>query len=1032
MVAYCLKRLYFILFACVLSIGSYAQETRIITGEVSDGNEFVPGVNVFIKGTTIGALTDVNGKYTIEAPLASATLVFSFMGYETQEIEIQGRSIINVIMELDLIGLNEIVVVGYGTKKKSDLSGAISTVAGATLAQTKTASVTNSIAGRIPGVISRQSTGEPGKDGSSINIRGFGAALIIVDGVEQNINSLASEEIESITVLKDAAAAIYGARAGNGVVLITTKRGNNAKPTINFNINYSLQTFTFLPNAVNSGQYAELMNELQTNDGAAPVYTEDDIQKYYDGSDPLNYPNTDWWALSMRDYSPQITSDISLRGGNNRVKYYTFLGYLDQEGMYKSGDNTFKRYNIRANIDAEVTDYLSASINTSSIHSDIKRPIRSIQNLWQDFYNSMPIMPGEFPDPTKIATGGNGTTSVVAGTSFDKGGYSGNKLVRSNISGSLNLKLPWVEGLTFKGFGSFVQNKADTKDWSKQYNVYSYDPATDVYSDMGSSYTTNLRQTSTTTTIFTTQLSASFRRTIADNHNVDALALYERIDRRSYNLGGYGENFLTNTIDYLFASGDEGQTTTGTANEDGRKSYVGRLNYNYKSKYYAQATIRYDGSPRFNKGNQWGVFPSFSAAWRLSEESFIKNNADWVDNLKLRGSMSNLGYDDTGNFQYLSGYKITTNNVAFNTPPGYVTDGIPMTTIHSTGLSNPGITWENMSIYNAGIDLGLLQSKLYLEADVFYRLREDMLATRYGTLPNTFGAVLPKENINSQSNRGFEFQMGHKNTISDFVYSVSGNVSWTRARWEHFEEAEYTDTDDIRIKQKTGNWVNRTFAYQSDGLFTSQEEIDNHPLNQDGTGNATIKPGDVRYLDYSGPDGVPDSVLDWRDQVEIGKSSVPELMFGITFSAKYKGFDFDMLWQGAGNSIVRIGSVLPNSTRTPYEFVYDNRWTEDNNNANAQLPRLSSNSYTHNTYHSDFWYVNGAYFRLKNLNFGYTFPKQWMNAIGIERLRIYFAGTNLITFSELKKWDRDPEGPNNQAYYYPQQKTYSFGLSLSL
>lgn len=1005
-------------------------EDQSVTGMVTDEKGVpLPGVNVQIKGTTTGTTTDTDGKYSIKVPGENNVLVFSFLGFQKQEIPINGKTTINVVLKEKVSDLNEVVVVGYGTMKKSDLTGSVTTVKGDELAKSRTASLTGAVAGRLPGIITKQTSGEPGQDRTSISIRGFGSPLIIVDGVERDFNDLDPEEVESVTVLKDASAAIYGARAGNGVILVTTKRGDNSKSQLNVNSTYTLQGLTKFPSAVNSGQYAELMNEMNVNDGKSPIYTPDEIQKYYDGSDPLNYPNTDWWHLSMNDWSPQQQTEASFRGGSDKVKYFTLLGFLNEQGMYKSGDNKYKRYNVRTNLDASLAKGLTGSVDLSMIVGDIKRPIRPVNNIWQDFYGSLPTFLGVLPDQSKVAYGGTSTVSPIAGTTFDLGGYGARNNNNTNINASINYDIPSIKGLSVKAFGSYLKQSYEYKNWQKNYHVYQYDAASDTYTDKGSSFTTQLGQGYVVNSSFTTQLSASFKRTFSQKHNIDALLLYERIDEKGHNFDAFGKNYITDAIDYLFAAGGEGQTVGGFATEDGRISYVGRLNYNFASKYFFQSTLRYDGSPRFYKSNRWGLFPSVSAAWRLSEEGFLKNKVSWLDDLKLRTSYSKMGYDATGNFQYLSGYALTTGDVGPNIPAGYVVGGVPLQGIHSTGLANPDITWENMKIYNVGLDFNLLNSLVYGELDAFYRERTGMLATRSQSLPVTFGASLPAENLNSQNNRGFELQLGQRHKIGNLNYDISGNISWSRAKWEHYEEPLYTDPDDIRINKRSGNWADRIFAYKSDGLFTSQEEIDNLKFDQDQKGNKTLAPGDIKYVDIN-----HDGKLDWRDQVQIGRSIIPELMFGLNLSANYKGFDFVMLWQGAGKYDVMISpNIMPATDNTPYTLVYNNRWTTKNNNANSLLPRVSAQGNVNNFKNSDFWYVDGTYVRLKNLNIGYTLPSRLIKKTGVQKARIYFSGTNLLTFSKLNKWDYDPEGPSNsRSWYYPQQKTLSLGLSLTL
>ena len=998
-----------------------------VSGTVTDTDGTpLPGANIIEKGTTNGVTANFDGEFSIEVAETNAVLVVSYIGFATKEVSVNEQSSLKIALEESAAGLDEVVVVGYGKQAKKDITGAVATVQGEALAMTKTADLTNSVAGRLPGIITKQTSGEPGNDESSISIRGFGTPLVIVDGIQRDFNDIASEEVESMTVLKDASAAIYGARAGNGVILITTKRGTIGKPQISINSTTTYVGFTNFLQYANSGQYAELMNEFKTNDGLDPLFSDEDVAKYYSGEDPLNYPNTDWWGLTMNNYSPQTQHEVSLRGGSEKIKYYTLFSYLDQQGGYKSGDNKYKRYNVRANLDAEVTKNLTVSLDLSMIAEDLKSPLRTVYNLWADINNALPTYLGELPDKTKIAYGGSVPVSPIAGSTFDLGGYQADNNRHINIKGSFNYDIPGVEGLSIDGFGSYFEFSNDYKNWEKNYFLHEYDAVSDTYIDRGSSFKTKLDQGYQVNSSFTSNLALKFVRTFDEKHNVDALLLYERIKSNGHNTSAHGENYLTDAIDYLFAAGGEGQRVSGGASEDGRESYVGRLNYGYDGKYLFQTTVRYDGSPRFNENNRWGLFPSFSAGWRISEENFIKDKVEWIDNLKLRASYSNLGYDATGNFQYLSGYEIASGFIRPYIDAGYVLDGSPYTTIYSTGLANPNITWEDMTIYNIGLDFSINNGLLYGELDAFYRERTNMLATRSQSLPNTFGANLPAENLNSQNNRGFEVLLGHRNRKNEFKYDISANVAWTRAKWDKFDEPVYEDEDDLRIRTRSGNWVDRTFGYKSDGLFTSQSEIDNLSYDQDQKGNETLAPGDIKYIDINN-----DGTIDWRDQEVISTSNLPQLTFGLNMSIDYKGFDLSLLLQGAGMYDVEINSgLLPYGTINTFALTYENRWNPANNDKNALLPRVSATGNVNNTKNSDFWLVDGTYLRIKNFNLGYTIPMR--TKVGIESVRLFLSGTNLLTFSGTNKWDMDPETANNSGRYYPQPKTFSLGVSLKL
>jgi TonB-linked SusC/RagA family outer membrane protein len=1026
--------LWLVLVTVISSLNAFGTQTdgqqqRSVSGKVTDsGGQILPGVTIVVKGTTQGTITNDDGFYSLTNIPDGSTLQFSFIGMRTQEINIGKQTTINVEMEVDAIGIEEVVAVGYGTLRRGEVTGAVATVSSEKLNISPVASANNLLVGQVPGLVSRQTSGEPGKDAASLNIRGFGGALIIVDGIERSFNDIDPNSIESITVLKDAAAAVYGARAGNGVILVTTKRGVEGEPQFQLNSSLAYQGFTDWPKTLSAGQYTQLWLETQKGDGVPEqnwTFTEEEVQKYHDGTDP-RYPNTNWFDVLVRKWSPQQQHNLSMRGGTKEIKYYAMFGTLSQEGFVKTGDHQYNRYNLLSNVDAKLSDNLSASINISIINSNLVAPIRSYTGggdarniMFQDLIVVQPMYPAYYPDRTKIPDV-NLAFNPIAFSSIDIGGYRKRRLTESSMSGSLDYNIPFIEGLKANAFVNYLQIDIKNKTWTKQQTTYRYDWDNDVYTPVIKAQTA-LNQGTNANYTLTGQFSLHYRNSFA-KHNISALALYEIIDQYGEGISGGRRNYLTSSIDYLYAGGQENQTISGNANEFGRIGYVGRVNYNYDHKYLLQLTARYDASPKFAPDNRWGFFPSVSAGWRISEESFLRDNST-IDNLRLRLSHSKSGFDATGNFQYLSGYELG---------QGVIFGNSVIPALFTTGLANPDIFWEEMTQTNAGIDFAFFGERFFGELDAFYRLREGMLATRVGSLPNTFGASLPAENLNSQSNRGFELMLGTRGRARSFRYNVEGNISWQRAYWEHFEEPEYTDHDDIRIRMQTGQKVGRQFGWLSDGLFTSQEEIDAHPLNQDNRGNVTIKPGDVKYVDISGPDGVPDGRLDWRDWVELGGSETPEIFFGLTSLLEYKNFDLKFLLQGATRSTIRIQPeryVRPNVAAAN---IIDQRWTPENNRADARFPRTTFAPANNNKF-SDFWAIDGTYIRLKMATFGYSLPAALLNQYGINAVRLSISGTNLFTIApEAKKLGIDPESPSGGAtLYYTSQRTFSFNLSLS-
>ena len=1009
----------------VLSLATVNQQKDVvkITGKViDDQGEGVIGANVMEKGTTNGTITNMDGEFSLEVP-NKATLQISYIGFNTQEIPVNGQKTFTIRMTEDTQSLDEVVVVGYGTQKKLNVTGAVATLKNEELVKSPVASTTNALVGRLPGLIAKQKSGQPGFDAADINIRSFGSALVIVDGVEQSFNNIDANEIESVSILKDASAAIYGARAGNGVILVTTKRGQSGKPNISFNGTLTSQSYTNFPEPVNAGQYATLFREAQINSGIPEnqtKFSEEDIAKYFAGNDP-QYPSTNWYDEIMKKSALQQQYNLTIRGGTDVVKYYTFLGYLSQDGMFKGGNTGYRRFNVRSNLDVNLTSDLTFSLDLSAIKDDVRQSNRpaSEEWFWMDFFDSTPTSHASFPDPTKVPHIGPGPFNAIINTHEDLGGYD--KTYKNTLNGAftVNYKVRPVPGLSAKLKLNYQQVSYDRKNWTKQNDIWDYDYATDTYTLYGKSMPTSLKQEFHKNQVITGQFSLNYDRVINKDHAINGLALVEIIDYNNGNFSAYRENYVTSAIDQLFAGGTINQQANGSASVSGRASFVARANYAYQGKYLLEATARYDGSPNFPKDKRWGFFPSLSAGWRMSEEAFIKNNLTWIDNLKLRAGVSQTGFDSVGAFQYLTGYKFEGYNVL---------GGKEVPGLTTTGIANTNISWETMTLYNVGLDLSVLNNKLYSEIDVFYRKRDDMLGTRVVSLPNTFGATLPSENINSQSTRGFEVLIGHRGNFGEFSYDISGNVSWSRSKWIHYDEPDYTDPDDIRLKKKSGQWIDVYNAYKSDGLFTSQEEIDNLGYDMDGMGNTSLRPGDIKILDLNN-----DGEVDWRDASTIGSGGTPHIIYGINLNMKYKGFDLSVFAQGAADYYVQLqsGNINIDGVRTPFKVIWNERWTPENNDRNAIIPRQKIGQTTNN-WNSDYWYKNASYLRLKNLTLGYTFDKGLIRNLRMENLRLFVVGTNLFAINPLRKYGLDPETPDaTRGWSYPVTKSVSLGLNVT-
>lgn len=1008
---------------------SKVQTTGILTGRVStvEGTP-ITGATVRIKGTEIVTVTDETGTYKIDLKPGTYSLEISFISYKTAEeigigIEEGLEKTVDVILEESEGLLNEVVVIGYGSQKRENLTGAVASIQTNEITQNGVANVSNMLAGRLPGLVTLQSNGRPGADQATLNIRGFGAPLVLVDGVEGDINMLDPNEIASISVLKDASAAVYGARAGNGVIMVTTKRGNAQSPTISFKSNITIQGSTNMPKMSSSGQFAEVQREGHIQGGqpaeTAP-YTEVEIEKFYNGTDP-QYPNTNWFDLLMRDWAPQQQHTLSVLGGSEKIKYYGMVGYLHQETIMKRSDASFSRYNLRSNLDAQIAKGLKARFDFSTIVGISKYPFRGMtSNFFGDLWNTSPVYAAEFPDKSKTSFAGGGGTGGAHITSDRKlTGYNDRRDQDLKAVLDLNYQFDGVlKGLEARSLVDYHQGFGAGKIFQIPVSFYNYDYGANVYTLAGNfGASSNLNLSRATDRQVTTQTYLTYKKFIAD-HDIQAMGVYETIDYYNDNLMAARSNFLTSAIDEMLAGSTDGMTNSGSTFEMGRSSIIGRLNYSYRNKYILEASLRADASAKFPKDSRWGYFPSILVAWKLSDENFLRNMKN-LDLAKLRLSYGSSGNDGIGNFQYLAGYAITDQTSGGS----YIIGSSKTPGIIQRGLANPDLTWEQLSTYNVGLDLSLYKELLYVNMDLFYRKRNGIPGIRSISLPSSVGAVMPTENLNSDDTRGFDLAVGTSKTWNNFSWKIQANISWSRSKWVYFDEPNYADPDQERINKKTGNWTNRTFGYIADGLFSSQDEIKNLPYDQDLRENETLRPGDVKYLDLNN-----DGLINWKDQKVIGYNNFPMWMSGINANIRYKKFDLSFLLQGGFGYNIHANTRQAGMIST---FFYDNRWTEENNNRNALVPRVGgagSNGWT-----SNYNQIDASYLRLKNLYFGYSFDGDFLRTAYLKNVRVFVSGSNLFTWSKLNKYSIDPEAPSGGGgLYYPQQRTLSAGIEISL
>lgn len=815
-------------------VSGQQQNGKKITGVVVDAKgEAIIGANIVEKGTTNGTTTDVDGKFSLLLP-EKAIIQLSYIGYLSKEMSVNNQSNITVTLLEDSQNLEEVVVVGYGTQRKATLTGSVAAVKGAEIVKSPSVNVTQSLAGRLPGVIINSRSGEPGKDDPSIMIRGRGTTgetdvLVIIDGVERGgLGQLNPNDIENITVLKDASAAIYGSRAANGVILVTTKRGAEGKPSINFSFNQGYSQPTRNPRMADAYTFAKMTNNIELTEGRDAVYSDTELQKYRDGSDP-NYPNTDWYGYIVKKLTPQHRSNVSVSGGNDRAKYYFSLGELMQKGQYKNGSTEFRSYNLRSNVDVQVTDNLKVGLNVSGRIDNRHYPFRTNNELNSHIYlyqpNWQPYWPGtDYMQPLR---GSENIHNWVT----DNAGYQQEDT--RTAQGSLTFKwdLPWIKGLSVDGTGSYDFGGVYTKKFEKPTYVYQMDKQTGEYAKTLSGMSPalanlNNKSYAVTQLYFTGKINYARQ---FDLHNMGVMVGYEQIQIKNSTLEAGRSDFLSTSLPEIdMGSSDKSkQSNRGFSGQDARQNFFGRVNYDYAGKYLAEFTMRVDGSSKFPKNKRYGYFPGASLGWRMSEESFMKN-LDFISNLKIRGSFGKMGNDIVDPFQYMMTYGFKNN---------YVIGNNDVSGLVQTNVPNPYITWETAKTWNAGFDASLWSGLLDIEFDYFNSRRSDILTKRSASIPEYTGLELPDENIGIVDNKGFELVLSHTNKINKLSYRLSANVSFARNKVVFADEQPAAES----YQYFTGRPHGAGLYYKALGVFKDQAQVDATP-HLPGT-----QPGDLIY-----------------------------------------------------------------------------------------------------------------------------------------------------------------------------------------
>jgi len=1023
---------------------------QTVRGVVTDQKgETVIGATVLEKGTSNGTITSFDGQFTLTLRNASATLEVSYVGYVKQEIRTAGKTNFTIVLEEDTKKLDELIVVGYGVQQRSSVTGAMSSISGDKLTKLPSDNISTMLGGRIAGLVTRQQSGVPGENGATISIRGGSNALVLVDGVERDFQNLDPSEIESFTVLKDAAStAIYGVRAGNGVILVTTKRGKkDEKIAVTYDGIFTASTNTNFPQFLTGPEYAQYHNKAKTLDGQPIEFDEQRIGYILNGNDPLGiWGNTDWFKLIFKPFAPGTNHKLNISGGSDKVKFYVGSSYLKQDGIVEKV--SFDRYNLRSNLDIKFTDKLTFKVDIAGRLEHRQQP---------------GVTPGA-ADPSASTANGGATmgykniiyyaiaAAPVVNPRMKDGTYIGynNPLIARDESGFRDHQTRVVQttlGLNYdadkllKGlklstnFGYDFSNSFSktfilpveqaTPQYSTGLGVGSIQQLTYGYSPHRIEGINELTDAAAFSSKYTFQAIANYLNKFGD-HNVGVDVAWEQSGAYYNSFYGVVENLPLIDLPELSKSASFPRIPVfGSSSQSGRAGLVSRLNYSYLDRYMLQFTNRTDWSSSFLGKNKLGVFPGVSMGWRITEENFMKDNSrlGFIDNLKLRLSWGVLGNDVVAASSYLENYAISSTSTVIFADNGYQS-------ISPVNVPNKDLKWETVTTYNLGIESVFWNGLLSLEFDTYYKIREDILGPAPSIYPPSIGKNYPTNvNFGTIDTRGFDVIVGHKRTISkDFNYFISGTFTYARNRFVKWTQSSNTPKNLLVI----GNSPGSVYGYMSDGLYQDEDELRYAPKMSD-----EVRLGDIKFKDFNG-----DGKIDNSDRVLIANSPLPKINYGMNLDLQYKALEVNLFFQGAAISDVMLSGTyqaLGYSDGTfftqifkwgsnPPKYLAEGSWTPDNRN--AEYPRLSTQTSSNNAQISDFWKRDASYLRLKNAQIGYELPASVVKKMKLERILLYLSSTNLLTFSKLKFID--PEAPSVNNGYYPQQRVFSLGMNVKL
>lgn len=1030
----------------LMSVVAFAQNQ--VTGHVADATgEPIIGANVTVKGTTVGTITDIDGNFTLEVGSTDSTLVVSFIGYKSAEAAIKGKSPINVILQEDTETLDEVVVVGYGTQNRKSLTGAISDVKSESLTRSVSTTTAGALSGKIAGISTRAKDARPGK-GISLEIRNMGAPLYVIDGIPYGgntgndwlvnsevsgndvFNSLNIEDIESITVLKDASAAIYGLRASNGVVLVTTKKGKkNEKVSINVNGYYGWQNLTRFPELANAEQYTRGLAEAAQNRGEDPnsVYTKEELAKWAAGTEK-GYKSYDYYDMIMRKNVPQYHVNASVTGGSERTNYYLSVAHTSQEAMMP--DFNYQRTNFQLNLDTKITNRFTIGAQVSGRYektNDVGLP--GGDGYYSAILAVFKMRPIDSPyandNPNyirNIDSYRNGYNP--AAFRRDIAGYKDSMTRYANINAYAQYDFGF--GLTAKATFSYGYTNSRFDGYQYAYQIYTYDEASDTYNGTNAAGRWRLQIDRSVPTRYM-QLQLNYNKQIKD-HNISAVLGYEASDydwsKKTYGTEPSTDYLPLLQMDEINSFGDEWSY-------EARAGWLARVNYDYAHKYLVELLARYDGSYLYAPSQRWGFFPGASIGWRISEENFFAPLKSVVDDLKIRASIGQTGTESgVSLFGYLSGYNWNQGSA--------VLDGEYVTGLNQRGLPVTNLSWTKNTTKNIGFDLTMFGNRLTISADAFRKDITGVPAARYDVLlPSEVGYSLPNENLNKQAYVGTEAMATWTDHIGDFNYRVSGNITFSRYRNIESYKPRFSNSWDEYRNSSEDRWGGIYWGYQVIGQFQSEEEIKNYPVNLDGQGNTTLLPGDLIYKDVNN-----DGVINGMDERPIGfpEGWAPILSFGGNIGLEWKGIDLNIDFSGGAMQGWRQNYELTNAYHNGGNspaYLLEDRWHRldlydpESEWVPGRYPAIRNGEFAYNNKNSDFWLHNVHYLRISNLEIGYSLPTWMLKPIHAQKVRIYGSVSNLCSFDNVHQYGIDPEITAAAAVVYPQQRTFLVGFNVT-